>query len=227
MADIKQTQVNGYAKLLQQMFLFRGFSADEIAALLCLPGITLVRYAAGEEILSAHTGSKGLGVLLRGSAVVEKHAKDGYIRMSELKPCALFGMAAMFLSEDAHAYPTRILAQKDSAALLIPEDTFRDMLKADFRLAENYIRYLTRRIHFLNDRIEELICPTTDQRVLLYLAQNAEDGRFTLAMTTLAQSLSISRASLYRALDKLEAGGRIRRNRRTIELVSARQGEPL
>jgi DNA-binding MarR family transcriptional regulator len=101
------------------------------------------------------------------------------------------------------------------------------MLRADFRLAENYIRYLTRRIYFLNDRIEELICPSTDQRVLLYLTQNAEDGRFTLAMTTLAQSLSISRASLYRALDKLEAAGRIRRDGRTIELVSARQGEPL
>lgn len=227
MASERQTQVNRYAKLLQETFLFRGFRADEISALLCLPGIALVRYAAGEEILSAHTGSKGLGVLVRGSAVVEKHAKDGYIRMSELKPCALFGMAAMFLGGDAHAYPTRIIAQKDSAALLIPEDTFREMLRADFRLAENYIRYLTRRIYFLNDRIEELICPSTDQRVLLYLTQNAEDGRFTLAMTTLAQSLSISRASLYRALDKLEAAGRIRRDGRTIELVSARQGEPL
>ncbi len=227
MTSERQTWINRYAKLLKETFLFEGLTADEIQALLSMPGITLVRYAAGEEILSAHTGAKGLGVLLRGTAVVEKHASDsdGYIRMSELKPCALFGMAAMFLGGDGHEYPTRILAQKDSAALLIPEDTFREMLMADFRLAENYIRYLTRRIHFLNDRIEELICPSTDQRLFLYITQNAEDGKFTLAMTTLAQSLSISRASLYRALDKLEAEGRIRRNGRTIEILTARQGE--
>lgn len=227
MVEIRPSQVNRYGKLLRETFLFQGLTADEIQALLSMPGITLVRYAAGEEMLSAHTGEKGLGVLLRGSAVVEKHASDGYIRLSELKPGALFGMAAMFLSGDAHEYPTRILAHKESAALFIPEDILRGMLNADFRLAENYIRYLTRRIHFLNDRIDELICPSTDQRVLFYITQNAEDGEFTLAMTTLAQSLSISRASLYRALDKLEAGGRIRRNGRTIELLTARQGDML
>lgn len=227
MPDITQTQADRTAGLLRETFLFRGFTADEIQDLLSMPGITLVRYAAGEEVLSAQTGGKSLGVLLRGSAVVEKRASDGYIRMSELKPGALFGMAAMFLSGDAHEYPTRILAQKDSSALLIPEDMFREMLRTDFRLTENYIRYLTRRIYFLNDRIEELICPSTDQRVLLYVTQNAEDGKFTLAMTTLAQSLSVSRASLYRALDKLEAAGRIRRNGRTIELLSVQQGELL
>ena len=219
MPGITEKQAQSIAKTLQETFLFRGVMANEIVPLLQMPGIDFVRYAAGEEMLSAQTGGGCLGVLLRGSAVVEKHSQQGYLRMSVLQPRALFGMAAIFTDGVTREYPTRILAQKNAAALLIPEPVFREMLRSDFRLCENYMRYLTGRIHFLNERIEELICPTTEQRVLLYISQNAGDGKLTLALTALAQSLSVSRASLYRALDKLEAENKIRRKGRTIEIV--------
>lgn len=219
MPGISRAQADRCMPLLKESFLFRDFADEEISAFVCLAGIEYTRYSTGATILSAEAGSRCLGILLRGSAVVEKHSGEGLLRMSVLQPGALFGVATLFSGTEEREFPTRIIAQKNTAALLIPEDTLRALMQADFRLTENYLRYLTGRIYFLNARIEELICPTVEQRVLLYLTQNAVGGSITHGLTALAQALCISRASLYRALEKLERDGNIYRQGRSIEIV--------
>lgn len=219
MPSISKAQADRFIPLLRESFLFRGFSEEEIMALVCLPGIEYIHYSTGTAILSAKAGSRLLGILLRGGAVVEKHSGEGLLRMSVLQPGALFGVATLFSGAEEREFPTRIIAQKNTSALLIPEDTLRTLMRADFRLTENYLRYLTGRIYFLNARIEDLISPTVEQRVLLYLTHNAVGDSITHGLTALAQALCISRASLYRALEKLERDGSIRRQGRSIEIV--------
>ncbi len=226
MPGISKAQASRYMPLLRESFLFRGFAEEEITTLVCLPGVEYVRYPAGVVLLPSNVTSPCLGILLRGGAVVEKHSGEGLLRMSELQPGALFGVAALFACGETREFPTRIIAQKNTAALLIPEDTLRTLMQANFRLTENYLRYLTGRIYFLNARIEELISPTVEQRVLLYLTQNAAGGSITHGLTALAQALCISRASLYRALEKLERDGSIRRQGRSIEIVREKTDAP-
>lgn len=205
--------------MLTGFFLFGGFSEAEIVALLEQPGIGCLCFRQGEIILAEEAAPPALYVLLHGAAVVEKRAGEGMLRMNELEPGALIGLASLFAEEEA-AFPTRVSAKKDCELLVIPEHVLRGLLRSDFRLAENYIRYLSGRVRFLNSRIEGLICPTAEQRLLLYITRHAENGRLTQELTTLAQSVGVSRASLYRALDKLEQDNAIRRHGRSIELTT-------
>ena len=204
------------AATLEGCFLFRGFSHAEIEALLCTPGLICRRYAQGEVMLSPKSHAPVLMLLLKGAAVVEKRAGEGLLRMNELSPGALFGLASLF--DVSHIFPTSVIAHKNAEVLTIPESALRDMMEQDFRLTENYIRYLTGRVHFLNERIEGLLYPSAEERVLLYLTQHAEGGRVTQGLTSLAQCLGMSRASLYRALDKLEREGKLIREKRMFTL---------
>ena len=206
-------------------FLFHGFSQEEIEFMLSEPEIACRRYAAGEMILSPECGILALMILLKGSAVVEKRAGEGMLRMNELSLGSLFGLACLFSDAEAHQFPTSVTAKKNTETLTIPENALRRMMQKEFRLTENYIRYLTGRVHFLNDRIEGLICPSAEERVLLYLMQHAENGMLTQGITSLAQSLGMSRASLYRALYKLEQEGRIQREKRRITLTRVQTNE--
>ena len=87
-----------------------------------------------------------------------------------------------------------------------------------FALAENYFCYLTERIHFLTGRIESIASPTVADKLLNYLAQNAENGAVGIphGYNRLASTLSVSRASLYRVMDELEREGRIAREGKRI-----------
>ncbi len=219
LSKAKRTRIAGR---LLGCFLFHGFSQEEIEAMLSEPEITCRRYAAGEMILSPECGVSALMVLLKGSAVVEKRAGEGMLRMNELSVGSLFGLVCLFSDAQAHKFPTSVTAKKSTETLIIPESALRRMMQKDFQLTENYIRYLTGRVHFLNERIEGLICPSAEERVLLYLTQHAENGILTQGITSLAQSSGMSRASLYRALYKLEQEGRIEREKRRITLKQAR-----
>lgn len=212
-------QAKRYAAQLQDLFLFRGFSPQQIAGLLFTPGIGVLRFQEGATLLSQQSAAPALGILLRGAAVVEKQSGQGFLRMSELGPGALYGMAALFLGGAQRSFPTRVIALRNCTALVIPEIVLRELFQREYRLAENYIRYLTERIYFLNARIDGLIQPSVPERVLLYLQQNAVGGEITHGLTQLAQALSISRAALYRALDALEASGRISRQGRHMRLL--------
>lgn len=225
MTALSNTQANKYAGLLQDVFLFRGFTRAELSALLRAPGITVLRYTAGETLLCPACSLPQLCLLLRGAAVVEKQSGESLLRMRELTPGAVFGIASLFLDETQRPYPTRITALKNASVLIIPEHTLQSLLKQDFRLAENYIRYLTGKIHYLNARIGGLILPTVPERLLLYLEQNAHNNSIVHGLTQLAQALCVSRATLYRALDALEQSGRIQRTGRTITLLEKHENE--
>lgn len=89
-------------------------------------------------------------------------------------------------------------------------------------VAQNYVRFLSDRIRFLNRRLATLTAGQNDGKLWQYLqACREEDGRVTLltGMTGLAKRLDMSRSSLYRSLDALEESGRIRRDGKCIFLL--------
>ncbi len=200
------------AQLLCGTFLFCGFSQEEVSRLLDQAGIGVEDFAAGEAIYTPEAFRRCLGVVLTGQATVHKRsAAGGAMLMSMLGPGALFGAAALFQPEQ-EAYVTEIQAKKPVRALLIPEADLKKLLQQDFRLTEHYLSYLTSRIHFLNARLEGLISPTVEERLMLFLSNQADETgsvQLHFSYTALAQTLCIGRASLYRALDALEAQGRI------------------
>ena len=148
--------------------------------------------------------------------------------MNRLTTGEVFGAAALF--GEAESYVTEIAALRPCVVLCLSQELVTGWMRAHFPVAENYIRFLTGRIRFLNGKIAGFTGGQADERLTGYLlAHRGEDGQVTLpgSLLELAQSLNIGRSSLYRSLDALTQSGAIRRQGRRIYVDDPRLlGEP-
>ena len=56
------------------------------------------------------------------------------------------------------------MAQESTWVLLISEEALRSMMQMDFRVTENYLRYLTARIRFLSGRLDGFLPQSVETR---------------------------------------------------------------
>lgn len=206
-----------YAQIITETFLFRGLGQERTQKILAnAKGIFVEHKKRGEKIRSAEGAPSALCIIVEGSALVEKMNAGSAVRMSTLQKGDLFGAASMFCGEET--YVAEITALTSVWSVVIPEEAFRSIIREEPCVMENYIRYLTGRIRFLSSRIDSLACGGIEERFLLALTSAAEDGRCTLScsMESFANSLGVSRATLYRAQDSLIASGRLRKEGKTF-----------
>lgn len=210
--------------LLSQTPLFAGLDGEIVrrAAKLAY----LRAFAPGETAFTEGGDARGLGFLLEGRAQVYKAAGGARVLMSVLEPPAMIGASCLFM-KDAPAV-TEVLAVKPSRLAVLGEDALRLLMRESFELAENYMRYLSGRIRFLTGRIESIGSPGAAGKLMNYLALGAQDGKLTLPMgyTALADALCVSRATLYRVLDALEAEGRLKREGKTLTIINTEDITP-
>jgi CRP-like cAMP-binding protein len=87
--------------------------------------------------------------------------------------------------------------------------------------AEHYVRYLSGRIQFLSRRLDAVSADTAEGKLGQYLLTNADEtDQVTISATGLSQRLGVGRATLYRAFEALERDGAIRREGKTIRILS-------
>ena len=129
----------------------------------------------------------------------------------------ILGAASLF-SEDEEQ-----LIQGDSKAqdAIIKNRRAHLLMLTEFKAVYNYMRYITSRHRFLVARMELFGASSASTKLMSYLLENANDGELVLkrSYSSLATTLGISRATLYRAFDELEAQSKIQRNGRTIKLI--------
>lgn len=207
-----------YADLAGKTFLFSGIPQAEIFALLAVDGVRVEHFEKDQVIFDRTDTERALGIILFGSCMVTKESENGRMPMSMLQATDLFGAASLFHDEDA--YVARVQAVQSTWTLLISENALRRMMQTDFRVAENYLRYLTARIRFLSGRLDGFLPQSVEERVLNHIKTRAEDGLYESewSVTHLADALRISRTTLYRAMDKLVSEGKIERHGRAFRL---------
>lgn len=176
-------------------------------------------YAPGEVICSKTDFSPQLGLVLSGEAVV--YQDDVLLNRVQTGGC--FGAAALFCA--AQEYPTVIRAGSTCDVMLCDRVLLCDILALDRSLMERYLAFLSERILFLNQKIETFTRPDAAAKLLSFLQQNAvlqPDGTARLScrsFSALAHALDLGRASLYRALDTLEAQQLIKRENKAVILL--------
>lgn len=203
-------QSNGQ-KLLLGTFLFRDVDEFLVEQLLSDPRCTLVDYEKNQVIYEKEQYYKSLGVILSGRVRAEKESR---LYLSTLEAGQCFGAAAMFHEEDG--YINRLIALSPCQVFYIPEDVLRWIMRRDYKVAENYISYLSRRLLFLNEKLEILTAGSAEKRLARYLLMN---GDISCSMTELSNQLNLGRASLYRAIEALEGKGLIRQNNKHISIL--------
>lgn len=198
-------------ELVLKTELFRCSPPGVLTRILAVSDCTAAAYEKNEVVYDKTNFSRSLGIVLEGRLrVTKENADKRSIVMSTLQRGAMFGAAALFNSEPEYA--TKITAIEHSRVLFLPQRLIKRMIEREPEIAENYIRYLSERILFLNRKIYFLTAGTAEQRLAGFLLDNLAVGEFSempMTMHRLADALNMSRASLYRAFDELTASGAV------------------
>lgn len=210
-------------ELVSKTELFRGLPPSVLTRILAVSDCTAAEYEKNEVVYDKTNFYRSLGIVLEGRLRVTKENADKRpIVMSTLQRGAIFGAAALFNSEPEYA--TKITAIERSRVLFLPQRLVKRMIEREPDIAENYIRYLSERILFLNRKIYFLTAGTAEQRLAGFLLDNLAVGEFSempMTMHRLADALNMSRASLYRAFDELTASGAVSKQGKLVCINNA------
>lgn len=201
--------------LLSRCFLFADIPSDQLPELFA--GLSAERYPAGAVIYSRTQFRRAMGVVLSGRLTVVK-GKD--LLLNTLGPGDCFGVAALFCPEED--YVTTVKAKGSAALVFLDHQWLTGLFQRYPQAAVAYIAFLSQRIRFLNRKIDSFTAPTAQEAVYQHLIKAAKEGKaeVTGGYSQLARTLNIGRASLYRALDALEEEGCIRREGKTVYLLT-------
>ncbi|MBR0081479.1 MAG: Crp/Fnr family transcriptional regulator [Clostridia bacterium] len=207
---------------LEQCVLFRDCPAELIRSFVQDPDVHAESYRQGEYLMRRGGESHQIGVLLKGYAAVERKCEDGMMHMSRLQPSSLYGAASVFSGNASYMIDIRAL--RDCTALLISEEVLVRWMLAHPQILQNYLKYLTDRIRFLNQRLDALSKNTVPAMLMSFFLSESQEGVVNIkSYSELADSLCLSRATLYRALDTLSAEGKILRQGKQIILLEDTQ----
>ena len=203
---------------LKSSALFSGFVEEDIKKLLDQSDYMVGTYSGGELLMQKDSQEHVLGILIKGTATVKRTQGNGQMHMSRLADGDLFGAASLFSNESEYVVDIRCVT--DCRALLIGEKQLTSWMQNDTRILQNYLKYLTGRIRFLNRRLDALTETNVPSRIMTYLSDAAMDRSCNVkSCQELAETLCLSRATLYRALDTLcEEGKILRRGKQIIVL---------
>ena len=127
--------------------IFSAAGEMELASVL-LDFSELRSFKKDEIIYSPQNPEKCIGVLIKGEARVTKD----YVTMSVLHPGQQFGTVVLYHKTDY--FVNTILSKTDCKVLFVKKEGVDRLLAHNRRFAVAYISYLSKRIYFLNEKIE-------------------------------------------------------------------------
>jgi CRP-like cAMP-binding protein len=220
-----------YRLLLAQCFLFSGIDDSAVGAAFENEECCCLEFEPDEKIYTRSNFKKSMGIVLTGELKALKPSGQGPdLVLNTFFAGGVFGIAGLF--NHAKHYVSEVVSVKRSRVLFLPQSLLHSLFEQDFRIAENYIGYLSNRICFLNSRIDNFTGGSAECRLISYLlsisSKSDDPFRFELpcSLTQLANLLDMGRASLYRALDDLCMAGIIQRNGKIISVLDIERLKP-
>lgn len=201
----------------KKLFLLNGLCDNEkeqIISLFKKP----VFFKRGEIIYSPETFYNALGFVCSGSAFALSN-NSSEIYMQYFSAGDTFGAAAVFGGNKK--YVSTIIAKTDAYILFISEDELKNIFSAFPGTAENYIKFLSEKIRYLNTKLNLISCRSCEDTLYKYLSSAADDDGnvFIKNYTLVAKTLGLGRATLYRCLDTLEAQGLIIKQKNKVKVI--------
>jgi len=212
--------------LFEQLFLFKGLAFNELNDKFNIVNSALtVEYDNDEIIHSSEAETKGIGIIISGCAMINTSAQTNSPTLRKLSVGDTFGAASLF--NKVKDYSTKVISDGRTSVAYINEDTVRNLCIAIPQISINYIEFLSNRVAFLNSKVSTFSTQSTDSRIAYYLYTlvEGEEKKAILPFTysLLAETLGIGRASLYRSLDALCEKNIIKRDNRSITVLSTNE----
>ncbi len=193
---------------LANLYLWQGISLEAQEA--CSRELQSPKtFEKGTVIYSQRDFPRAFAVVLEGKAAV---LSPSGATLRTLAAGDICGVTALF---GCDRYATTITALSRIKLQFITEEQLAGWMERHPQIGMNHIRFLNRRILYLNDKIRLYTEGSVEERLLSYIsAHTAADGEILVSggMAGLARELNIGRTSLYRTLEQLENCGKIFKN---------------
>ena len=186
--------------------------------------INVITYPDKATIALENEFSDNLGIVLEGKAHVKAYSLGGKnFTMNTLYPGQLFGDVLMF-SKQNQTFPGTIITQGKTTIAYIPNNEFKEYIKHDYDLLENFLSMLSEKTYEMNIKSKPLSQDSVRDKILFWLYQERrtqQSNIITLNMTKeeLANQLYIQRPSLSRELILMKQDGLIDYDRWTITII--------
>lgn len=207
-----------FLKKLSKFSLFANASAGAIKLALSADDCEIKVFNSGEVMFGPETNSGYLALILRGKGELFSADPTKDVLLKTLSIGDTFGCDKLFDKDTALS--TRVVSKGGTRVLFISESSLAEMLENDKNIMYNYIKIVTDRVRFLNEKIMYFTAGSTERRLALYLTSLGKKTiKMNISMTDLANTLDVGRASLYRAFDKLSDDGYIIRSEKIILIM--------
>lgn len=211
--------------MLHKVRLFREWPTEHIAAIVAATRVLHV--APGHLLVTQGQALNGIYVIAVGSVEVASMHVDGRLFVRRYAgPGMLFGLISVL---DGEGSPYSYTAQGPTTVLLIPKDTFLDVLSRHPEMWASVARFVARFQRIALSTIDEHMFVTPQVRLArtllsLVSGQGNQRGALMISITqdSLAGLLGVSRQTVSKELKELERGGRIRVSYGKIELLDYR-----
>ena len=202
---------------LRKSPLFADASEELVRELLSSGRYEIRSAAKGETVFAQGERGVQLCVVLRGTLRVSK----GSLFMNTLGEGSISGMSGLFCEDGA--FPTTVTAGESSRLLFISREQLMSLFGVYPDILEKYLSLLSRKICFLNTRIESIAAPDAAEALrgyLLGIGERLGCDTFTLPLSggELASALGMGRTSLYRAFERLTQEGFLTKNGKIISI---------
>ena len=199
--------------------LFKNVEKETVAKYLCDDNIELKTYSASQTIISRENNLQ-IFAIVSGTVEILSQNENHKVILKTSGAGTIFGVANIYTRNAI--FPSTVIAKKQTTVLMISHSVFKNMLNNEATLMNNYLEFLSNKIIYLNKKISSYTAGNSENKLLYFLTENEIDGTVALDMSLsdIAIMLDMGRASLYRALDKLESEDLIKRNGKTITIIN-------
>lgn len=210
--------------LPNEWFLFSALDETEIATAKAILSYDEKCYESGEAVFSKGETAHCLAYVAEGSIAVYRDTAQKSVLLNKLYRGSTFGASSLF--GQCGAFPTHLIAKSKARIFFITQASLETLFKALPSTALNYISFLSDRIRFLNSKVRSFASGTNEEKLSRYFLENEENGKVSLNnLSSLASSLSLGRASLYRVIEAMTERGLISREKNIITITSKQELE--
>lgn len=205
---------------LKKHTLFKGVDSLTLSEILLTNCSKLETFKTGEEIFSPDHEEKKLGFILSGEASVYSADGNRSVLLRSLCEGDTFGVSNLF--DEDNRFVSLIVAKRASSVIFFTAEAIGNLLDNSSAFRMNYIKFLSERICFLNQKISCFTAGSPERRLAVFLCSQSTENSFSVSINanSMSEMLNIGRASLYRAFDKLIADGFITKEGKTITLLN-------
>ncbi len=203
---------------LSESELFTGMAGNDIADILGSDQAELKAFKKGDTLFDVNRFSPCMAYVLTGKLMIRQ--SDTEMIVKEITKGSFFALLTLY--NDSLQFASNIVAAKDSKVIIFSQELIEKCVSKYQRFASNYIHYLHTRMRFMHSQIMVLSMSTPKNSLISYLwnssAKLGEQFRLEVSYSDLAKKLNMSRSSLYRILDELEAEGLLTRQGRYVTI---------